>query len=174
VFGGADGISNVPAFGLTAGLSVSGSMNARVSNYYIAWFLVLLAALLMHNLVNSRAGRALRSIHGNEEAAAAMGIDTARYKLNLFVVSAVFAAVAGIFLTHYNGGIGSVRGVHNEIGALCCDRGHGGMSNLWGGDSLPSVTLNFLSLRGYFGSYDEAVFGSILVLVMLFAPNGIL
>jgi branched-chain amino acid transport system permease protein len=34
--------------------------------------------------------------------------------------------------------------------------------------------LNFLSLRGYFGSYDEAVFGGILVLVMLFAPNGIL
>jgi branched-chain amino acid transport system permease protein len=173
VFGGADGISNVPAFGLMAGLSVSGSMRARVSNYYIAWFLVLLAALFMHNLVNSRAGRALRSIHGNEEAAAAMGIDTARYKLNLFVISAVFAAVAGIFLTHYNGGIGPSEASIMKSVRYVAIVAMGGMSNLWGA-ILASVTLNFLSLRGYFGSYDEAVFGSILVLVMLFAPNGIL
>jgi branched-chain amino acid transport system permease protein len=34
--------------------------------------------------------------------------------------------------------------------------------------------LNFLSLRGYFGSYDDAVFGSILILIMLFAPEGLL
>jgi len=59
-------------------------MTDRIPNYYIAWFLVIIAALLMHNLVNSRAGRALRSIHGNEDAAEAMGIDTARYKLHLF------------------------------------------------------------------------------------------
>lgn len=173
VFGGADGISNVPAFSLMHGLSVSGNMGARISNYYIAWFLVLLAALLMHNLVHSRAGRALRSIHGNEEAASAMGIDTARYKLNLFVVSAVLASVAGIFLTHYNGGIGPSEASIMKSVRYVAIVAVGGMANLWGA-ILASVTLNFLSLRGYFGSYDEAVFGAILVLVMLFAPNGIL
>jgi branched-chain amino acid transport system permease protein len=173
VFGGADGISNVPAFGLMHGLSVSGSMSARISNYYIAWFLVLLAALLMHNLVHSRVGRALRSIHGNEEAASAMGINTARYKLNLFVISAVFASVAGIFLTHYNGGIGPSEASIMKSVRYVAIVAVGGMANLWGA-ILASVTLNFLSLRGYFGSYDEAVFGAILVLVMLFAPNGIL
>jgi branched-chain amino acid transport system permease protein len=173
VFGCADGISNVPAFNLIGGLSVGGSMSARVSNYYIAWFLVLLAALLMHNLVHSRAGRALRSIHGNEEAASAMGIDTARYKLSLFVISAVFAAVAGIFLTHYNGGIGPSEASIMKSVRYVAIVAVGGMANLWGA-ILASVTLNFLSLRGYFGSYDEAVFGTILVAVMLFAPNGIL
>jgi branched-chain amino acid transport system permease protein len=173
VFGGADGISEVPSFTLVPGLTVSGSMNARVSNYYIAWFLVLLAALLMHNLVHSRAGRALRSIHGNEEAASAMGIDTARYKLNLFVISAVFASVAGIFLTHYNGGIGPSEASIMKSVRYVAIVAVGGMANLWGA-ILASVMLNFLSLRGYFGSYDEAVFGAILVLVMLFAPNGIL
>jgi branched-chain amino acid transport system permease protein len=173
VFGGADGISNVPSFNLMAGLSVSGNMGARISNYYIAWFLVLLAALLMHNLVNSRAGRALRSIHGNEEAASAMGIDTARYKLNLFVISAVLASVAGIFLTHYNGGIGPSEASIMKSVRYVAIVAVGGIANLWGA-ILASVTLNFLSLRGYFGSYDEAVFGAILVIVMLFAPNGIL
>ena len=36
------------------------------------------------------------------------------------------------------------------------------------------VVLNFLSLRGVFGSYDDAVFGVILIVIMLFAPQGIL
>ena len=49
----------------------------------------------------------------------------------------------------------------------------GGMANLWGA-ILTSMVLNFLSLRGYFGSYDDAVFGLILVVMMLFAPQGIL
>jgi branched-chain amino acid transport system permease protein len=48
----------------------------------------------------------------------------------------------------------------------------GGMSGLLGTIVL-SVILNFLSLRGVFGSYDDAVFGVILLLIMLFAPDGI-
>jgi branched-chain amino acid transport system permease protein len=172
VFGGADGITNVPAFPLFAGLTVSGSMSERVPNYYIAWFLVLLSALLMHNLVNSRAGRALRAIHGNEEAAEAMGIDTARYKLSLFVISAVFASVAGIFLTHFNAGIGPSEASIMKSVRYVAIVAVGGMANLWGA-ILAGVLLNFLSLRGYFGSYDEAMFGLTLVLMMLFAPNGI-
>ena len=49
----------------------------------------------------------------------------------------------------------------------------GGGANLWGVLTAGSV-LNFLSLRGYFGTYDDAVFGAVLVLMMLFAPNGII
>jgi branched-chain amino acid transport system permease protein len=173
LFGGADGISGVPAFALAPGLSVNGDMTARIPNFYIAWGLVLLFALLMHNLVNSRAGRALRAIHGNEEAAATMGVDTARYKLNLFVISAVMAAVAGIFLTHYNGGVGPSEAATMKSVRYVAIVAVGGMANLWGG-ILTSVVLNFLSLRGYFGSYDDAVFGVILVGMMLFAPQGIL
>ena len=49
----------------------------------------------------------------------------------------------------------------------------GGMANLWG-TLLMSLLLNYLSLRGYFGTYDDAVFGGILILIMLFAPDGLL
>ncbi len=173
VFGGADGISGVPAFTLVPGLSVSGKIAERIPNYYIAWFLVLASALFMHNLVNSRAGRALRSIYGNEDAAAAMGVNTARYKLNLFVISAVFASVAGVFLTHFNAGIGPSEASILKSVRYVAIVAVGGMANLWGAIAA-STGLNFLSLRGYFGSYDETVFGAILVFVMLFAPNGIL
>ena len=173
IFGGADGISSVPAFQLVPMLSVSGDMSARIPNYYIACFLVLLTSLLMNNLVNSRAGRALRSIHGNEEAAAVMGVDTAGYKLSLFVISAIIASVAGIFLTHYNGGIGPSEASIMKSVRYVAIVAVGGMANLWG-VILASVVLNFLSLRGYFGTYDHAVFGTILVFMMLFAPRGVL
>ena len=49
----------------------------------------------------------------------------------------------------------------------------GGMANLWGA-LIMGVLLNFLSLRGSFGSYDDAVFGGILLLIMLFSPQGLL
>lgn len=172
-FGEADGISDVPPFTLLPGLSVNGEFAFRVMNYYIAWGLLLLGLLLLLNLTHSRVGRALRAIHGSEEAAEAMGVNTARYKLYTFVISAAFAAVAGSFLTHFNGGIGpSEAGVMKSVRYVAIVA-VGGMANLWGA-LLMGIVLNFMSLRGMFGTYDDAVFGTILILIMLFAPKGIL
>ena len=96
-------------------------------------------------------------------AAEAMGIPTASYKLKVFVISAAFAAVAGVLLTHYNGGIGpSESSVMKSVRYLAIVA-IGGMANLWGALSM-SLVLNYLSLRGYFGTYDDAVFGTILVI----------
>jgi branched-chain amino acid transport system permease protein len=172
-FGGADGISEVRPFHLCRGLTVSGSPSVRVENYYIAWTLVLLGVILLRNLIGSRVGRALRAIHGSEEAAESMGVNTARYKLYIFVLSAVFAAVAGVFLTHFNGGIGPSEASVMKSVRYVAIVAVGGMAHLWGALTM-SMVLNFLSLRGVFGTYDDAVFGSILILIMLFAPEGIL
>ena len=172
-FGEADGISEVPGFFVFPGVEVSGSFNARVLNYYIAWGILIICMVLLLNLIHSRVGRALRSIHGAEEAANAMGVNTARYKLYTFVLSAAFAALGGVFLAHYNGGIGpSEAGVMKSVRYVAIVA-VGGMANLWGA-LIMGVVLNFLSLRGVFGSYDDAVFGAILILIMLFAPEGIL
>ena len=173
IFGEADGISDVPGFPLLGGLVVDGSRSQRVFCYYFVWILVLALLALVSNLVDSRSGRALRAIHGNEEAAQAMGVDTSRLKLYLFVLSALFATVAGVFLTHYNGGIGpSESGVMKSVRYVAIVA-VGGMASLWGTLSV-GILLNFLSLRGYFGSLDDAVFGGVLIAVMLFAPQGIL
>jgi len=172
-FGAADGISGVPLFPLLPGISVSGSSSQRIANYYFAWGLVTIAMVLLVNLIHSRVGRALRAIHGAEDASNAMGVDTARYKLSTFMLSAVLAAVAGVFLTHFNGGIGpSEAGVMKSVRYVAIVA-VGGMASIWG-TLLMSVVLNFLSLRGSFGSYDDAVFGGILILIMLFAPDGII
>ena len=171
MFGEADGISNVPSFSLIPGIMVSGDISRRTVNYYISWLLVILAVLLLTNLINSRVGRALRSLHGSEEAADAMGVDTARYKVAVFVTGAVMASVAGFFLTHYNGGIGpSEAGVAKSVRYVAIVA-VGGMANLWG-SIIMGLILNFLSLRGVFGHFDDAVFGIILVLMMMFMPDG--
>ncbi len=172
-FGEADGLSEVPPFALLPGLAVSGDFDAREANYYIAWGLLVGGLVLLRNLIDSRVGRALRAIHGSQEAADAVGVDTAGFKLRVFVLSAVFAAVAGVFMTHYNGGIGpSEAGVMKSVRYVAIVA-VGGMAHLWGALFM-GVILNFLSLRGVFGSYDDAVFGLILIVIMLFAPNGIL
>ena len=172
ILGEADGLSDVPGFKLIPGLEVSGRQNLRITNYYIAWGMVVLGVILVLNLVGSRVGRALRSIHGDEEAAGATGIDTAKYKLNTFVLSAAFAAIAGVFLTHYNGGIGPSEACIMKSVRYVAIVAVGGMANLWGA-LLMGALLNFLSLRGFFGSFDDAVFGGILILIMLFSPEGL-
>ncbi len=173
LLGAADGLSDIPGFRLIPGLEVSGKAALRIQNYYIAWGLVILGVTLLTNLIHSRVGRALRSIHGAEDAANAMGIDTSQYKQNIFILSAVFAAVGGVFLTHFNGGIGPSEASIMKSVRYVAIIAIGGMANLWGALSMGAV-LNFLSLRGYFGSYDDAVFGFILVVIMLLAPEGLL
>ena len=166
-------ITSVPPFQLTPFLEVNGRMPFRIQNYYIAWFIVILILIIAINIIHSRVGRALRSIHGNEEAANTLGVNTSKYKLYAFVISAVFASIAGSFLTHYTGSIGpSEASVMKSIRYVAIVA-VGGMSSIWG-VLIMSFILNFLSLRGTFGSYDNLFFGIILIVMMLFAPDGIL
>ncbi len=169
--GAADGIQGVPEWRLPGGLTVCGRSAARLQNYYLACGLVLVVLLLLRNLVHSRVGRALQAIHDGETAANTLGIHTARYKLKAFVLSALLAATAGVFLTHYTAGIGP-----SEAGALKSVRyvalaAAGGLDNLWG-VALMSTLLNYSSLRGWFGSYDNAVFAGILILLVSLTPQG--
>ena len=173
LLGAADGISDVPGFKLFFGLEISGKSALRIENYYIAWGLVIISVILLTNLIQSRVGRALRSIHAAEDASNAMGVNTAQYKLKIFILSAALAALGGVFLTHFNGGIGPSEAAIMKSVRYVAIVAIGGMANLWGALFM-GVLLNFLSLRGYLGSYDDAVFGAILIFIMLFAPNGLL
>ena len=170
--GQADGISSVPALPLFAGLAVSGRRALRVQNYYVAWAAAVVALALILNLDRSRAGRALRAIHGDEEAASALGVGVGRYKLAAFVASALYASLAGSMLTHYNGGIGPGEASVMKSVRYVALVAAGGMGNAAGALGV-TVVLTFLSLRGAFGLYDDAVFAAILVAIMLFSPDGL-
>ena len=66
--------------------------------YWISGLTLVVAALLAVNLIDSPTGRALRAIHDSEIASRVLGIDVVRYKLIAFVLSAVYAALAGAYL----------------------------------------------------------------------------
>ena len=171
--GQADGLSSVPPLELFDGLRVSSGRLYRVQSYYIVWTAVLLAMWLAANLVRSRVGRALRAIHEDEDAAHSLGINTYRYKLAVFVLSAVFASAGGVLATHFKGSIGPSEATVMYSVRYVAIVAVGGMSSLWGG-LLMAIVLNFLSLRGTFGQHDDLVFGGILIGMMLFAPSGLL
>jgi len=169
-FGGADGLSGVPGLGLAPGLAVTGGREARAANFTIAWIVLALGLLFLVNLMRSRSGRALRALHDGEAAAGAMGVDTARIKLKVFVLGAVYAAVAGALLAFYNGSIGPGEAATTKSVRYVAIVAIGGMANL-SGTLAAGLVLNFLSLRGVFGSLDDGVFGAVLVLVMLLSPS---
>jgi branched-chain amino acid transport system permease protein len=145
-----------------------------VESYYAAWGLVVAALFLAVNLIHSRVGRALRSIHGGEEAAGALGVDTARYKLATFIAGAVLAGVAGAFLI-------VIQPVQPAIGreyiglvfAVCV---LGGMGSIWGtliGALVLGTAESFTST--FFGpSWAPAVSFGLLLGTLAFRPSGIL
>jgi len=94
--GGPDGLAFIP------GISLMGyPLDSIAKYYYLVWSFVLIALLLSLNIIRSRVGRAMRSIHGSELAASAMGVNISKYKIYVFVVSAVMASVAGSIYAHY-------------------------------------------------------------------------
>ena len=139
--GASDGVTAVPPLDLGFGLRICGGDDVRVRNYYFAWGLALAVMVVLQNLVRSRVGRALRSIHGGEAAANAMGVDTEGYKLKVFVLSAALAGGGSLpdpFLGRHPPP--EARQLSVRYVALAAA---GGMANLWGAGV--STLLNFLS-----------------------------
>jgi branched-chain amino acid transport system permease protein len=166
--GGPSGFGEIPRIAL-GGLLVESAL----SRYYLVWGLVIVALLLSLNIVHSRVGRALRSIHGSEVAASAMGVNTARYKVQVFVLSAVYASVAGSLYAHFITFIspGSFDLTFSVL--LVTMVVIGGMSSVWGA-LMGTVLLGLLPevLRG-FKDYDILIYGAILLSMMMFMPEGL-
>jgi branched-chain amino acid transport system permease protein len=168
VTGGPSGFTGIPKLSL-GGIVVSSDRGY----YYVVWGTALLLFALAQNLVRSRVGRALRAIHTSETAAAVLGVDTQRYKTFVFVLSAVYAAVAGALYAHYVTFISpGTFGFHTSI-LLVTMVVLGGMASLWGA-VLGALFLTFLpeALRAV-ENLDILVYGAILILCMMYLPGGL-
>jgi len=141
--------------------------------YYLVWGIVLVFLALLLNMVHSRVGRALRSIHGGEPAAKAMGINSARYKIETFLLSAGLTSLAGSFYAHYMGFVnpppfGPMLSIHLVTMVVV-----GGMTNLWG--AIAGTALLTI-LRERFRAFHEIGLlfdGFILILIMLLFEEGL-
>jgi branched-chain amino acid transport system permease protein len=168
--GGPDGLVSIPRLSL-AGMAFSSTEHY----YYFVWALVLAAFVFTSRLIQSPAGRALRAIHASEPAARAMGINIARYKLLVFVYSAVLASLAGSLYAHYMNFINpSSFDLFFSI-KLIIMIALGGMHTIWGA-LVGTVIIAFLSLEWlhYFEEFEVMVYGLVLLLVTIFLPHGLI
>jgi branched-chain amino acid transport system permease protein len=141
--------------------------------YWITAVSFLIGAALALNLIESPTGRALRAIHDSEVAARVLGVDVASKKLAIFVVSAIYASVAGSWFALLNGHItpdvsGFLRSI--ELVAMVVLGGMGSVAGSLVGAALLVVlpqTLTFLH------DYEHMVLGLIVMTVMIFLRAGI-
>jgi branched-chain amino acid transport system permease protein len=142
-------------------------------HYLLVWVFAGAALWVARNLVNSRVGRVLRALGESEIAAEAMGVDTAAEKRRVFVLSAVYASVAGSLYAHY------ITVISPEIYSflfsvvLVLMVAIGGIGLYWGA-VVGAVLLTILpeALRK-FGDWEVPLYGLALIVVILFLPRGI-
>lgn len=181
-------MGNLDALGKYDGLlglkSLSiGSINLGQGRLFfvLCWALLLASAVALLNLLDSRPGRAIRSLKGGTQMAEAMGINTFRYKVTIFVIAALLAAVAGWLLAHFQRTVNpSAFGLKMGIEYLFMTV-VGGVGYVWGaivGAGLVKLLDDWLqvalpALIGTSGSYEVIVFGVVLVLVLKYLPEGL-
>jgi branched-chain amino acid transport system permease protein len=166
--GGPSGLTGIPKL-TVAGLPVATDLGF----YYVVWGVALLLFLLAQNLVRSRLGRALRAIHTSETAAAVLGVDTQRYKIGVFILSALYAAVAGTLYAHYVTFVspGSF-GFHASIQFVTMVV-LGGMGSLWGAVAGAVFLTGLPEVLRAVEDYDILLYGGLLILCMMFLPGGL-
>lgn len=165
--GGPDGMSvaRLELFGWR----VRGSENW----YWVAAAALLAGMVLAFNLIDSPTGRALKAIHDSDLAARVLGVDVARKKLTIFVISAVYASVAGSLLAMFNGHItpdaaGFMRSI--ELVAMVVLGGMGSIvGSLVGATVLVVLPQTFTVLH----DYEHVALGLAIMVVMIFLRQGI-
>lgn len=165
--GGPDGMPVPPLTVL--GFAVEGER----AWYWLAGGSLLIAVWVALNLIASPTGRALRALHSSEVAAELAGIDSARHKLLVFVLSAVFAAVAGGLTAYYAGFITPAKASFLHSIELVTMVVFGGMASTFGAVVGAAVLTVLPQLLTVLKEYEMVVFGTLLMATMIFFPRGV-
>ena len=183
VFGNVDalgrhtGISNIPALSLGAW-----SLADRRMMYYLIWTVVGLSFLFSQNLLQSRPGRAIRSLRGGATLLASVGADAYRVRLSLFVIAALLAGFAGWLYAHTNRFVSpSPFDVRASIEYLLMAVA-GGLGHLVGalvGSALVLSLKNALQdvlplLTQRAGQLEAVAFATLFILLLHFARGGLM
>jgi branched-chain amino acid transport system permease protein len=152
--------------------------SSRAGYLWVVLAMVVAALLVTWWLRNGRFGAYLQAVRDNEDAARAVGVDPFRVKLGAIGVSAAFMGAAGAFYVqvfqYIDAGIayGPAVSIEALVAAIV-----GGMGTMWG-PVLGAVVLHVLSdlTRNLFGELpgiSMVIYGTVLVLIVIFVPRGI-
>lgn len=175
--GGPSGIRDIPRLSIGSFL-----FDNDTKYFYLVWVVVLGLLLFSSKLVSSRVGRALRAIRGSEIAAKSAGINPTKYKVKVFMLSAVFASIAGSLYAHYIAFVSPspfyvTASINFVLIAVI-----GGLTNIWGGligaavvtilgELIQDLVPLFSQDAG--SEYQMIVFGVILIIMMIYMPQGL-
>ncbi|MGE5130933.1 MAG: branched-chain amino acid ABC transporter permease, partial [Sphingomonadaceae bacterium] len=149
---------------------------SRTANYYIIAIAMLLLVFLMWKIADSKIGLVLHAIRDDEVAARASGINTARYKLAVFAVSALAAGVAGALYAHFLRVAGpSTLEVALSFQVVIWGI-FGGVATIYGPVAAVFILYPLTEWLGSFRAFGELrllAFAVIVLLVLLFMPRGL-
>ncbi|SER09882.1 branched-chain amino acid ABC transporter permease [Giesbergeria anulus] len=142
------------------------------------WYWVVAAMLAFSvwaslNMIDSPFGRALRALHGSEVASQVVGVNVVRYKVTIFVMSAVFASIMGSITAHYMAFVTPNFADFFHSVELVTMVVVGGMASVFG-SIIGAVLLTALpQALATFEGWETVVFGAVLMLCMIFLPKGL-
>jgi branched-chain amino acid transport system permease protein len=165
---GTDGLTGIPSLHI-GGLDLSGPR----AYHLVAWGVALLMFRFALNLTSSRVGRSLRALHRSEPAAESLGVDTSMRKVQIFMIAAVFASVAGSFDAYHVQFISPDSFTITFSIILITGVIIGGLRTLWGAvwGTLVIVLLPEI-LKHVNQDLTNLVFGALLIIIMVVAGRG--
>ena len=174
--GGYNGISGLPP------LRIGGhELNSGRDYYFVIWILMAATLASVHNLLDSRPGRAIRSLRGGGVMAESFGVDTARVKMAIFLYAGLLAALSGWLYAHFVRFVNPTPfGFGASIEYLFMAVA-GGASSIWGavvGAGILTILKQWLQdamprLLGRTGQFEIIVFGLLMVLLFQYARQGV-
>jgi branched-chain amino acid transport system permease protein len=175
--GGYTGISSLPPIRLFGLVLDSGR-----KFHYLIWTVVMLGLLSIHNLLDSRSGRAIRALKGGGLMAESFGVNTAKMKVVIFIYAALLASLSGWMYAHLLRFVNPTpfsinAGIEYLFMAVV-----GGAASVWGavvGAGILTILKQWLQdllpkLLGQSGNFEMIVFGVLLVLLLQRAREGIM
>lgn len=141
--------------------------------YWISGIIMVIGAWVATNLIASPSGRAIRAIHDSEVAARSAGIDVARAKLLTFVLSAMYASVAGAAFALMNGHLTPDVSSFLKSVELVTMVVIGGMGSILGSVVGSAVLVVLPQALTVFHDYEHAILGLMIMLFMIFLREGI-
>lgn len=155
ITGGAKGLSKIPLY-------------SDYKNFTLVFIFVILTIVFISNFVKSRDGRAITAIRDNDIAAESVGIKISKYKVEAFVLAAVFAGIAGALYAHNVGIIKPSTFDYNKSIEILVIVVLGGMGNIVG-SIISAIVLTILPelLRGA-DEFRMLLYSVVLILMMIF------
>jgi branched-chain amino acid transport system permease protein len=166
--GGVIGIFNIPLFSI-----MSFTFDTYLKQYYLTWGVLIGLFIFSKNLVRSKVGRALLAIATSEDAASSVGINVPWVKLEIFVLGAAFAGLAGSLFA-------CIMSIANpeafSLGftvLIVMMVILGGMGNLYGPVAGAILLTWLMDVLSKYQEYSLPIYGVILILLLIFFPDGI-